>query len=260
MADVTKYGDYGLDLNGAAAPFERGSLVVGNDVVTDRIRSGAAMTDDLIQVVVKQPMIRASLLDPSLVTAWAALGTGGLKATFRAYEQNGGFGAGYKSYQLANGIIMPVSLQANVLQRATLEILAMGTFTTGTGMTVGTGSTTPADVTKAYYPTSITVGSDTITALTSVNANWQYGTQHDDQLEPSYYYYDNYTMQGNAMVKDVAMVTAARLEDGTSEAVTVLLTDANNGSNTVSVSLGTCKVFATVQGDMANIQFEKLAA
>lgn len=260
MADVKRFGDYGLDINGAAAGFERGSLVVGNNAVTDRIRSGAAMLDDLIQVIGKQPFIQATLLDPSLVTEWAALSTGGIKATFRAYEENGGWGAGYKSYALANGVIMPVSLQGDVRTLTKLQIMAMGTFSTGTGFTVGSGSTTPADVTKAYYPTSLTVGSNTITAMNTINVNWQYNTSHDDQLEPGYYYYDGFTMQGTAMVKDVAMVSAARLEDGTSEAVTALFTDANNGSNTVSVSLGTCKVFAVVQGDMAQISFEKLAS
>jgi hypothetical protein len=257
MADTSKYMDYALSIEGTAAPFEPGSLSIGNDAVLDRIKSGLQLTDDLIQVIRKQPMIRATLLDPSLVTAWTELSTG-VVATFRAYEQNGGLGSTYKKFTAANGVIMPVSLQAAVDRKAMLEVLCMAAFSAGTAIAIAATSGSPATVTKAYYPTSLTITS-AITQLRNINVNWQYAVQNDDQLEPAYWYYDRYTMTGDAMVKDLDEVTAARLEDGSEESVTALLTDANNGSNTVSVPLGTCKVFATVQGDMARLSFEKLA-
>lgn len=263
MADVTRYVDWGLVLGSTSVPFEAGSLEVGNNLKTEDIKSGGALNFDLRQVVGKVPFIKASLLDPSLVTAIMKIGAGETytqaSAHFRAYEQNGGLGTGYLSFAMAAGVLVPVSLNATVQRKATLDVLIQGIFAAGSCFTVGTTSATQATVTKAFYPTNIVIGSDTVTALKSIAVNWQYGLQDDEQLEPTYYFYDSYRREGNAVLKDVSKLTAARLEDGVVQSVTVLLTDANDGANTVSISLGNCFVKGSARGGDFSVEFAEVA-
>jgi hypothetical protein len=263
MTDISRYADIALLFGAASVPFEPGSLEVFNDPRTEDIQSGNSLNISLRQVLGKRPGIKATLLDPSLVTAWAKFGAGAaitsITGVFQAYAKDGGLGTGHISYLMASGVIMPSALRASTANKATLEVIAHAHFSTGTAMTVGTSSGAAAAVTKAFYPTSITLGAGAaITQLKGVQANWKYQLQDDDALEPEYYYYDRYTMQGSATVKALAAATAARLEDGTTETVSILLTDANNASNTITINFGTCKVFATVKGDEATIEFAKL--
>lgn len=263
MADIAKYVDWALDLGSTAAPYEKGSLEVGNDPTLDDIRSGGALTVDLRQVVRKKPFVKATLLDPSLVTTWQAFGAAqtytDVVATFRQYTQNGGLGSTYQSYTLSQGVLIPVSLSASPMRKATLDILAIGAFNAGSAFTVGTSSTTGPTVTKAYYPTNVVIGASTLTFIRQLQANWTYDIQDDEQLEPGYWYYENYALRGTAQVRNLDEVTAARLEDGTTETCTLLLTDANNGGNTVSINFGTCHVLASIKGDEATIEFEYVA-
>lgn len=260
MADITRYGEYALLFGASSVAFEPKSLEAGNDARLDDIMSASSLNVQLRQVIGKRPFLKATLLDPSLITAWTKVpgGVASVKGIWRAYEQDGGFGAGYKSVAIAKGVIVPTNLQASVDKKATLDIICHALFTTGSAIVVGTDSGALATVTKAYYLTSVTIGSDTITAVKSVSANWQYGIQDDEQTEPGYLYYDKYTMKGSAVVKDIAKATAARIEDGSSETVSLLLTDAITPANTVTVSLETCRVFADMKGDEATINFEKI--
>ena len=256
MADIKRFADYGLEIQGSTQPFEPGSLNAGNDAVTDRIRSGQAMYDDLIQWVGKQPTLGATLLDPSVITDWTK--ESGITACWRAFEENGGWGTGYKSIAFPKAVIYPMTLQGDQNTKATTEIEARAIFEAGSAATIGTASVSRPSVTAAYYPTSITIGGGAISALMSINVNWNWNVQNDEQVEPGYYYYASAEQTGQAQVKDLDEITAARLVDSSEETVVALFTDANNDSNTVSVDLGTCKVNAEVQGDMATINFEKI--
>lgn len=260
MADIKRFTDWALLLGATSTPFQAGSLRAGNDMRLDDLQSGGDLNIHLRQVIGKRPFLRALLMDPSAVTAWTKIGTSPASVTgiWRAYEQDGGLGAGYKSVAMSKGIILPVRLSGSVDRHATMEVLAIAGFAVGTGVTVGSTSGSVATVSKAFYPTNIVVGGTTFAEVRSIDVEYQYAVQDDDQLEPGYYYYDRYALAGNAVVKDLAAVTAARLEDGASEAVTVLFTDANNGANTVSVSLGTCHVRASIDGPMATLAVQKI--
>lgn len=266
MADITRYGEWALEIEGTNYGFEPGSSQVGNQPTTDRIRSGSAMLDDLIVTLRKHPRMQFTLLDPSAYSAWAHITEDGatygdaFKMAWRQYEENGGWGTGYLSLAFTNGILIPQTLQGDVDTKATLQVEARGLFSSGTAVTVGSSSLTQADVTKAYYPTSLTLGGTSITALRSINVDWQYTVEDDDQEEPTYYYYSEYSKTGQATIKDLSKATAARIADGTEETVVVTFTDIRNDSNTVTIDLGTCKVFGEIQGDMAQISFEELAA
>ena len=260
MPDVTRYLDWSLKLGETEVPFVAGSLAAGNDKRTEELQSGRKLAPDLIQVTGKKPFIKATILDPSVLTTWTAIGSepAAVTATWRTYLQDGGLGASYKSILMAKGVIMPVQLSGSPTKAATLDILALAAFTTGSALTFGTTSATGGAVTKAFYPTTITVGS-AVGKIVSVQNSWNYQVQDDDQLEPAYYYYDKYAMSGQAVVKDLAQVTAARLEDGSAEAVTLLFTDAN-GATTVTVSLGNCKIHAEISGGDGTLSWSQLSA
>lgn len=258
MAAIKRFADYALEVQGTSVPIEPGSLGVGNDAITDRIRSGQAMYDDLIQWVGKQPTLSATLLDPSVITDWTSALTSGVKACWRAFEENGGWSSSYKSIAYPKAVVYPVKLSGEQNTKATTEIEARGIFDAGSAATVGTASVSRPTVAAAYYPTSITIGGGAISALMSINVNWNWDVQNDEQTEPGYYYYPAAEQTGQAQIKDLDEITAARLVDSSEETVVALFTDANNNTNTVSVDLGTCKVNAEVSGDMATVNFEKI--
>lgn len=258
MADALRFRDYALTLGGTAAAFEKDSITVGGDAETEALRSGHSLLDEIVLVLGKRPVIEATLFDPSLVTAWAALAEGGIAACFRAYEQNGGATGSYVSFTLGQGIVYPVSLRAAARQAARLAIRAHGTFSASACTTLGTSEIAPADLAVAYYPKSLSVGG-AIGGLMDVDISWEYQLQDDEQLEPAYYYYDSYAMRGTARAKDLDAATVARLEDGADETVSAVFEDLHGAGSDVTVSFGTCKVFAKVRGDMVELSFGKLA-
>lgn len=261
MAETTRYLDWSFLYGATEVPFVPGTLAAGNDKRVEELQSGAKLAPDLAQVIGKKPWIKATLLDPSVISAWTIIGStpASITGTWRTYLQNGGLGATYKSLSIASGVILPVQLSGGPNKAATLDVLAVACFVTGTGIAFGTSSATGGAVTKAYYPTTITVGS-AVGNIVSVQNSWNYQVQDDDQLEPAYYYHNKYAMTGNVVVKDLAQITSARLEDGSTEAVTLLFTDANNAANTVTVSLGNCKIHAEISGGDGTISWSQLAA
>lgn len=262
MADITKYLDWSWKHGTTEIALVPGTLAAGNDKRTEELVSGKKLAPDLIQVTGKKPFLKATVLDPSVITAWTALGTSTVStvtATWRSYESNGGLGATYKSCSVAQGVLVPLQLSASATKAATLDLVCYAAFNAGTGITFGTTSTAGGAVTAAYYPTSVTVGGTAVGNVVSVQHSWNYTVQDDDQLEPTYYYHDRYAHSGNAVVKDLSKVTSARLEDGSSETVVLLFTDANNTSATLSVNLGTCKVHAEISGDTGTISWSDLA-
>jgi hypothetical protein len=265
MADALRYAPYALNLSGSPVGFEQMDLV--NDAQTDEIRSGATLHPNIIQVIGKNPGVSMTLLDPEdidLSVGWQPYGAGetitSLQTFHRAAEQNGTWGGSYISRLSNSGVIFPVSLSGSPEQKATLQAIALAHFSAGTAFTVG--STAQAEVSglnKAFYPTNVVIGADTITAIRDLQVNWSYTPEDDDQIEPAYYVYENFTLDGTATVKDVSKVSEARFEDGTEETVSVLFTDARAGGTTVSVSFGTCKVFGVINGGVASFRFQKLA-
>lgn len=260
MPDLARYKDHALIFDTESIPFEPGSLELLNDAKKENIFTGTSLKPDLIQVLVKKPGIRVTLLDPSLIPDWTVVPTdiATVVASWLAFEQDGGLGSTYETWTMTKGVIVPVTLNAAVDRKATLDVLCLATFDTGNAVTKDATAQVVAAVTKAYYPTSITVGGGEITQLININVNWDFQIQDDDQVEPDYYYYDARLIRGTAIIKDLAQVTAARLEDGATETVVILLTDANDSANTLSIDLAECKIFSTIKGDQGTIEFEQV--
>jgi hypothetical protein len=262
MAETTRYLDWSFMLGTSEAPFVPGSLAAGNDKRTEELMSGRKLTPELAQITGKRPWLKVSLLDPSLVTTWTVIGTtpASVTSTWRTYLQNGGLGTTYKSFSMAAGVLVPLQLSAGATKAATLDIMALSTFAGGTGMAAGTSSAAGVAVAKAYYPTSVSVGTagTYIGNLISVQHSWNYAIQDDDQVEPSYYYYDSAPQSGSAVCKDLSKVTLGRLEDGSTEALAIVFTDANNTSNTVTVSVDHCKIHAEISGGEGTISWSQL--
>lgn len=263
MAASKLYKGQALLFGSTDVPFVDGSLQVGNNLNAEEITSGNTLTPDLRTIVGKRPYIRATLLDPSQLTAVQPVGAletiTAVKAVFRAYDQNGGPGSTYKSFAGAQGIVMPVSLTFAAQQRATLEALFMAAFSSGTGLSVGTDNDAAATVAKAFYPTSLVLGgSDTILNIQSGSVNWEYGVEDENVLEPGYYVTTRAVRTGQIVTQNLAWVTAARLEDGVVESAVLTLTDRESGGGTVAVNLGDCLIRAEISNNQATITFEEV--
>ena len=89
--------------------------------------------------------------------------------------------------------------------------------------------------------------------------NWNFGIQFDNQVKPTYCYYDQAQIGGSARVKDLDDITLARLEDGGKETITTLFTDSENGGNTISNSLSNCWVRGMLEGSEGVLNFSQVA-
>lgn len=266
MADLPRYTDFGLEFGTIASPvlvpFEPGTLESSNEPNKEGIKSGGTLNDDLQVIHQKAPLIRVTILDPSLVTEWQKVGVGetitSVKAIWRAYEVNNALGAGHVHSLISEGVIHPVSLTASQDTKATMEVVCWGLFNAGAALAVGTDTGGPGTVAKVYKPTSAVIGGTTITELKSFNVSWDFGKQDNDKLEPEEIYYDRFTQRGTIVAKDFAYLSALRIEDEETQTVTLNLTDLLNGANTIAIVIGSCKISTAGRSDEVVIDFEKL--
>lgn len=267
MADLIQYTIWALKFGSAAVPLEMGKLGFTPNAQEEKLQGAGSLKDSLIQVRGSRPTIRATLLDPSLVTGpLKILASGGdysgVSGYFRAYADEGAFGAGYYSFDVAKGLILPKSLSASQRSAARLNVEVLAAYVAGVAITVGTaGGPSLPSITKAYYPTSVVIGADTIVELIDVNVQWDIAVKDLQETFPSAYFYDRASQSGTATIRDLSKVTAGRLVTGTKEAVTLLLTDQNDTGNTLTVSLGTCRVTADLQeSGLGQLAFTQVAA
>lgn len=263
VVDAKRYTDWAFKLGSINVPIEPGTMAIGNDADRENIKSGGELTADLIQILKKKPFIDVSILDPSIISDFTRIEAGetftSVQAFWRSYEEKGGLGNTYYSAISSCAVFIPGSLSGSKDSKAILTGQVRALFVAGTAWTIGTTSNGIASVTRAYYPTSITLGSSgSPDGLRSVNVDWTFNIQDDGELEPEYVYFDEFTQIGTAEILDLAFITQAMIQDGIEETVTVLFTDANNPSNTVSIALGTCKIFGSISGKVATLNFEKL--
>lgn len=265
MSDIAKYVPFSLLLGSTPIPFDPNGLEINTENAYQEIEGGGTRSPGLRFSWKKRPFIRFRTTDLAAVAslAFQAYGSGktitAIKAVYRAMESYGGFGAGYKSYASALGALYPTAIQAGVDAPAAIDFTAVAAFATGSAITVGTDSAAAAAVAKAFAPKQIVIGTSTIVAIRSLSANWQHEVNDDDQYEPAYYYVPRFRFAGQALVKDLAEVTSGRLEDGSSETVSLVF-EARVGTNAdLTLSLGTCHVQASISGDQATLAFQSVA-
>lgn len=264
MAIATRYKFHGLSTAGSAVhvPIERGGLQVAINHIIERLESAAALKPDLVLNRGNRVELNAATFDPSFLAAWTPYGSAltytSITAFWRAFEQNAGMSTTYISWASAQGILVPVSLVAQPNTKAVLNLRVIPLWATGTLFTIGASSNTAPTVAKAFYPTSIVVGSDTITAIESLQLDWAFDINFDDQYQPTYVFYDRARLTGRARLKDVSAATAARLVGKRETTLTTTLTDAGAGGGTLVNTLGACWTQATIAGDSMDLQFEQI--
>jgi hypothetical protein len=264
MAAITRYKFCGLSTTGSAVhlPVERGGLRVSANHVLDRLESAHALKPDLILNRGNRVEFLVSTFDPSLFSAWTEYGSGktytGIVMHWRAFENNAGMSSTWLSWASAQGIIVPVALAGGQGVKATLALRIIPLWATGTLLTIGSSSGTAPTVAKAYYPTSIVAGSDTVTAIQDLAINWEHEVGFDDQYQPSYCYYDRLRNTGRATLKDLSKATAARLAGNKEATLTTTFTDAGVGGGTLVNTLSNCWTQAVIDGDMARLDFEQV--
>ena len=260
MADLKKYFPWALLLGATSAPFE--NLQLGNDNLQNAVRSDGTLYPQLDQIFQKKVMISGTCQDPSLITEWQAVETGEtfvqVSAHWRAISQEDGPAGAYFSAAIAKGVLFPVSLSAPFDDIAKTEFMCIGRFDAGTAVTLGTASATQSDLNKAYRPSSLVIGSDTVLRIMSAQANWNYNLVQEEMLEPDHYGYDAIDLTGSAELPDLSLVDIDRLQEMNEETVTLNLVDINNASNTIAISFGTCSVKANISGRSASFNWTKL--
>lgn len=265
MTVATRYQFNGLSTSGSAVhvPIERGGLQVAINHVLDRLEAAPALKPDLVLNRGNRVELSCATFDPSFLTAWTEYGSGktytGVTAFWRQFEQNAGLSSTYISWASAQGILVPVSLVAQPNSKAVLNFRVIPLWSGGTLFTIGSSSNTAPTVAKGYFPTSIVVGSDTVTAIESLQLDWSYETNFDDQYQPSYVFYARTRLTGRARLKDLSKATAARLAGNRETTLTTTLTDAGVGGGTLVNTLGACWTQAVPVGDSMDLQFEQIA-
>lgn len=260
MADLKKFFPWAFLLGTTSVPFE--NMNVGNDNLRSAIRSDGSLYPQLDQIFQKKVAISATIYDPSLVTEWQGVGTGETftqcSGHWRAIAQEDGPTGAFFSASIANGVLIPVTLNAPFNDIAKLDVRCLGRFTAGTAVTLGTTSATQSDLNKAYRPSQLVIGTDTVLRIISAQATWNYNEVQEEMFEPDHYGYDAVDLVGQAELPDLSLVDLGRLVDGIEETVTLTLEDINNATNTVAISFGTCSVRANVSGRTTTIDWEKL--
>jgi hypothetical protein len=263
---IAAWSGAALDFGSSHVPIDPGSLQASPGHVWEELMSAGALTPDLALNRGKRVEIGATLLDPSLITAWTAYGSGqtytSIAAAWRAYgDRTAGYSTTYKKLTSAQGVILPVSLSGGPERAARLAVRILPLFSAGVMFTEAATSLTAPTVAAAYYPTSLTIGGAAITELGDLQVNWDYGQPRfvlNNSYEPETCYADTYRLAGSAVVGDLDDVTLARLEDGASATVVALFTDAVGGALTVSVNLGTCRLQAGMRDGQGVIEFSQV--
>lgn len=262
MPDLKRYLLQNLELSGTAVDVQPESVALGGDFGEEPLYAGGRLAPNKIQVMSKQPFIRFSTraLDAIAALAWGEFGTAkpvtSVAVKFRAFDSVGGLGAGYKSYTLAGGILVPLSLSGDYRTPALINWHVRPFFTAGNAWTLATTSGSAAVISpRAYVPKSLTVTSS-IVDLRSLNVEWNYEVDLDEQYEPDHYVYTRFTKRVTAVCKDVAEMTLARLEDGAVESVTAVFEDLNAGGSDITVALGNCRVKLSSTGNDVTINAE----
>jgi len=256
MANTDTFTPYALLIGATSVPFDPSSLRVDNENTIQEMRTGGRLSTAFYAVAKKRPMIAFSTPDPGASALDFTVFSTGVSAHYRCYATSANFGTTYASYTLGQGIIYPVSLSGSAESPASLSLIAIGAYATGSAVVVGTTSASPAVMSKAYYPKTITVGSSTITLIENLSCNWAYTIDDDHVLEPEYYYYTGKDVNGSVTTRDVSEVTLARLEDGAVESVALTFEDRSGEGSDVTVTVGTCRVEATISGENAEISFK----
>jgi len=260
MADMNRYKPWALLIGTTSVGFR--NLRVMSENLKEVLRSDGATYPDLVEQLQKRPVFRAEIFDPSLVTEFQAVQSGetfeSITIIWRAITQEGGPGGDYLSFTIALGALMPVALNSPFESIATLEIECRVRYDTGVAYAIGTTSGAQAIVSKFYRAKELVLGSDTIDLIRSVNATWTHRIVQEEMIEPDHYGYDQLDFEGTADLPDLSLVNLARLEDGSTEVVTVTLEDLETPANTIAYSFGTCDVMAVASGDSAQVSWQKL--
>jgi len=262
MADLQKYVPWAVEFGSTSIPFT--NLTLLNENLEEEVRSDGAVYPELVATLRKNPIVRMTLLDPSLVTDFQAVQTGAtyesVKLFWRAVTEEGGPTGAYISATIVSGALFPVSLQSNFEGVATMDIECRVRYNAGTGITLGTDSGTQSDTNVAYRATSLVIGSDTVVNIQSVSASWNFNLIQEEMLEPDHYGYDQVNLDGSAELSDLALVDIGRLQDGAEETVTLTLGDLETPANTTQVSFGNSFVKAQFTGRTAAFSWRKLTA
>lgn len=251
---VARHEPYTLNVGGTVVPFRPDALKLGNDLQSEDLELAGHLKTSLVAVMGRKPFIACQIVDLSVVDdiQFIPADASTVVAHFRTIDQNDSYGAVYKSFTIAKGALVPVSLQAEAGKVATMDIRVLALFTSGSAFTVSTTSGAVADG-VAYQLKSFNFGGTTYTNVRSATLNWDIPLEDDERPEPEYVYYKKNSISGKVTIRDFAEVTQDRLEDGSTETVcTLVLEDVAGVAADKTYTIG--NVFAQIETNGADVE------
>ena len=260
MADIKEFMDAALLVSASSVGIEPGSLSFNPGMTKEDQRTAGKVNFEHRCMTSKRPLISATIHDPSVILPTGLATVTNLSAFWRAFEENGGLGAGYLSYTFANALVVPKSLSVSATQIAKLVCEFLGLFPDqdNPALVIGTTSQAPATLTKCWVLASLIIGGNTEENVESVNVTWNYELQPRPDYQPEAYFYDTFNMSGEASLRDLAVADIDNMSEGKAETVVLNLVDRETPANTLQVNLGNCDVEVNLSGRKAAYTFTSL--
>ena len=258
---VARSEPYTLKFGSTLVPFRPEALKLGNDLQTEDLELAGHTKTSLVAVMGRKPFIACQIMDLSVIDDIEFIpgDIASVVATFRDIDQNGTYSAGYDSYTISKGVVVPVSLQAEAGKVATMDIRVVALFASGSAVVKATtASSTLANgiaYELKYFSLSTGVGSavSTYTNVRSATLNWDIPLEDDEQSEPEYIYYKKRSISGKVVIRGLSQASQDRLEDGqTNTACNLVFQDVAGTAADKTFTLG--RVFTQVETNGADVE------
>jgi len=252
--------EYFVLLGATSVAAKPGSFKATPEIQEEALMSGQQLTPQAYVTTQHLPQLGATLYDVDLVTTATPFGSTLTPASFhlgwRQRAQNG-LDSTYIRASLAQGMLVPVSLNADANKPAELEVMAIGLFSGTTGHTLSTTSAARATP-VTYRLSTIVLGGTTLANPKSLRCNWKYAWDFPPtEVLPTSMWVKEQQREGSFVTLDLAAVTVARLQ-ASSETLVATFVNHANAADTISVDLGTVRIKATISGNEANFAFAEL--
>jgi len=254
MADIDKHALVGISINGSTiSAIEPDSIQVSPNMQA-ALERGGEIHPQIGLTLTNEPMISFDTTKLDLVSAATPIGVNTVQLFFRAFSDGDGYGSGYISMSVSNGLLVPSQISGQSGQKATLSMEIHPTSSDGDSepITTGTITGTFTAVSEVYTVGDATVGS-ALTGVQNVTLDWGYqiekNTGENGKVFPTQAYVDNQQASLQVTTAQLSAASQNMINFGTAE-TTVSQTFrmlAEGGAPTVTYTATLAKAFATIE-------------
>ncbi|MCK5127547.1 MAG: hypothetical protein KAR42_14925 [candidate division Zixibacteria bacterium] len=215
MADIIRHTEWAIDINSS----------IKSNIVENSIQINPALQKALLHAagdlqpttgvtLTNTPQLMFRTHDLDMINAPTAISS--VIMTARAYADNGGLGAGYISYTMTDGILIPVSISGAAGAPAELTIMMLPVSSDGDTSPIAVGTTSKA---LAVHGDTYTIGDigigGTIAGISNIDLQFGYAPQsnagENGKPFPTLAYYDRQQAVITANTNQLSAATEQRL-------------------------------------------------